>query len=157
MRGGRSSAYLPQSSAAVSLKPDTRPCCVSGCQSCHGKERGAGRQMHWNSSLTPQYDSELGLGQTVLTAISHAGVYLRAQPERRGLSQLAKPARESSVQIRLASLARGCGNRMRDPPGLRARSACEHLRSWERPSTRGSLPAPVLLDQFSWQPLLRTH
>ena len=45
-RDGRSSGYLPQSSAAVSLKPCIRPWCVSECQSCHGKERSAGRQMH---------------------------------------------------------------------------------------------------------------
>ena len=32
------------------------------------------------------------------------------------------------------------------------RSACEHLRSEERPSARRSLPAPVLLDDFRWQP-----
>ena len=37
--------YLPQSSAAVSLKPDTLQCCVSWFAACHEKERGAGRQM----------------------------------------------------------------------------------------------------------------
>ena len=65
VRGGRSSGYFPQSSAAVSLKPDGRPWCVSGCQSCHGKERTC-----WTTDtvcrldphLTPQYDSELDLG-----------------------------------------------------------------------------------------------
>ena len=46
VRGGRSSAYLPQSPAAVSLKPDTGLYCVSWCPTCHGKEKGAGRQMH---------------------------------------------------------------------------------------------------------------
>ena len=30
-------------------------------------------------------------------------------------------------------------------------SVCEHLRAGERPSARRSLPAPVLLDEFSWQ------
>ena len=59
--------------------------------------------------------------QTVPTEIPVTGDYLSAQAVRRGLSQSAKPARESPVPIRLASLAWNCGDRVHDPPGSRAR------------------------------------
>ena len=59
--------------------------------------------------------------QTVPTKVFAAGDYLCAQPRRRTLSQPAKPAGESSVQIRLASLARNFRDRMRDPPDSRPR------------------------------------
>ena len=58
--------------------------------------------------------------QTVPTEIPVTGDYLSAQAVRRGLSQSAKPARESPVPIRLASLAWNCGDRVHDPPGSRA-------------------------------------
>ena len=93
--------------------PDTRQCCVSWCPTCHGKERGAGRQTHgvaWTQvsprsaeakkiSALPRHSSSPQRGiqrrrQTVLTAISATGDNLRAQPIRS-----AKPTRVSSVQI----------------------------------------------------------
>ena len=50
----------------VSLKPDTRLFRHSGSQTCHGKEKGAGRQMQCvcrlDASFTPQYGSERALG-----------------------------------------------------------------------------------------------
>ena len=69
--------------------------------------------------------------KTVPTEISAAGDDLRAQPVRRGLSQPAKPSRESSVQTRLASLARGCRKRMRDPADSRVRclSSVQRVRT----------------------------
>ena len=59
--------------------------------------------------------------QTVLAEILVAGNYPHAQPVRRGLSQLARPTGEPSVQIRVASPARNFGDRMHDPPDSRAR------------------------------------
>ena len=82
-------------------------------------------------SVTPQYDSELYLGSPEASIpreeessegeIPVTGDYLRAQLVQRGLSQTAKPARESLVQIRLASHATDCGDRVHDLPGSRAR------------------------------------
>ena len=54
--------------------------------------------------------------QAAPTEIPVTGDYFRAQPVRRGLSQPAKPARESPVQIRLASPTRNVGDRVRDSP-----------------------------------------
>ena len=51
-------------------------------------------------------------------------------------------------QIRLASLARNCGDRVRDPPDSRTRC----LSSVQRVRTSQFLPAPVPLDEFSCQP-----
>ena len=139
VRKGRSPpASLPQSSAAVSLKPDIRPGCVSGCQSCQGKEVldsryivPIGLQSHsavrWCTVSRVSRDTDpprrgIQRGrQTVPTEIPVTEDYLSAQPVRRGLSQSAKPARESPVPIRLASVAWNCGDRMHDPPGSRAR------------------------------------
>ena len=71
-----------------------------------------------DSSFAPQYDSEQDHGspKALIPRDEESseedgpfpprfllqGDYLRAQPVRRGLSQPAEPARESSVQIRLA-------------------------------------------------------
>ena len=68
----------------------------------------------------------------------------------------AKPSRESSVQIRLALPARGCET---DWVILPVRELCfcpvQCARTIQlreaRPSARRSLPAPVLLDELSWQ------
>ena len=69
--------------------------------------------------------------QTVPTATSATKDYLRAQPIRGGLSQPAKPSRESSVQIRLALLARDCRNIMRNPFDTRTRclSSVQRVRT----------------------------
>ena len=137
-------------------------------------KRSAGRQMHcatwtpvslrnttvyWVSGLPRHRGIQRGR-QTVPTEIDVTGDDLPAPPVRRGLSQPAKPARESSVQIRLASLAKNCGDRMHDPPGSRARclSSVHCVRTaqcrgalGERSSARWPLPAPALLDEFRWQ------
>ena len=95
---GWSSGYLPQSSAAVSLKPDIRPWCVFRWQSCHVNERGAGRQSivplglqshfavrqrTWSrisrDTVSPRRGIQRGR-QTVPTEIPATGDCLRAQP-----------------------------------------------------------------------------
>ena len=84
----------------------------------------------WTLDLTPQYDSAPGLGspETLIPQEEESSEedrpflprfllqedYLRALGRTRGLSQPAKPARESPVQNRLASLARNCGDRVHD-------------------------------------------
>ena len=90
--------------------------------------------------------------QTFPTEIRLAGDYLRAQPVRRGLSQPAKLAGGSSVQIRLASLARNFGDRMHDPPDSRACcfSSVQSVRTAQSRETL--LGAMALLDDSRWQP-----
>ena len=56
-----------------------------------------------------------------------------------GLLQSAKPARESPVQMRLASLARNCGDRVHDPPSSRA-SCLSTVQHMPTSQTRGALP-----------------
>ena len=60
---------------------------------------------HLDSSLTPQYDSAPGLGspKTLILRDEESNERDRPRTARRGLSQPAKPARESLVQMRLAS------------------------------------------------------
>ena len=83
--------------------------------------------------------------QTVPTAISATGDFLRAQPVTRGVfPQPAKPSRESTVQIRLASLAWGCRNRMRDPPNSRVRCLSSAQRVRTSQIRRAPLGASVL-------------
>ena len=118
VRGGLSSGYLPQSSAAVSLKPDIRPWCVSGCQSCHGKERSAGRQMHC-AAWTP-----VSLRSTTANKISD-------------LPRYSSPATRNP-------LTRKCRDRIHDPPSSRARfpSSVQCVRTAQ---TRGAPPGAMVL------------
>ena len=147
VRGGRSSAYLPQSPAVLCLL------IVSPALKFHSSVRQrTGSRI--SRGTDPARRGTQRRRQTVPSAISAAGGYLRAQPVRGCLSQSAAPSGESSVQSRLALPARNCRNRMRDPPDSRPPvylrcSASEHPSSG---SARRSLPAPVLIDEFSWQP-----
>ena len=59
VRGGRSSGCLPQSFAAVSLKPDIRP---GANYAMEKKCWTADALCRLDPSLTPQYDSAPGLG-----------------------------------------------------------------------------------------------
>ena len=86
----------------------------------------------------------------VATKVFATGDYLRAL--RRALSQPAKPAGESSVQIRLASLARNFRGRMHESSGfgtsllsltaVRANS----LNQWSAPRAQWPLSMPVFLE-----------
>ena len=99
--------------------------------------------------------------QTVLAEILAAGDCLGAQPVRRGLSQLAKPAGESSVQIRLASLARGISETERLILPIRELvasprcSVCEQLKAGERSSAQWPLSVPALLDEAGSSAMVR--
>ena len=124
----------------------------------------------WDANFSPQCGSDPALGspealisprrgiqrrrQIVPTAISVTEEKFSLTAHTRGLSQSATPSGESSVQIRLALLARSCRNRMFDPTESKTRcpSSVQRVRTSqfrERPSTRRSLPVPVLLDKFS--------
>ena len=115
--------------------------------------------------------------QTVPAAIPVTGDYFRAQPVRGGLSQPAKLTREFPVLVRLASLARNCGDRLHDPPGSRARclSSVQCVRTAQcrrallgaivpvGPSASRRIPLAVRFSALVWelehsrQPLLRAH
>ena len=162
MRKGRSSGYLPQSSAAVSFKPDIRLECVSWCQSCHGKERGAGRQIHC-ATWTPVYDSEPGLGspETLIPRDDESRFLLQeiifAHSPYEGVFHN-RPSLQGNLLCRSDWLRlRGIAKTecvilpVREPAAFLPCSVREHLRAGRRTSARRSLLAPVLLDEFSWQ------
>ena len=112
VRGGRSSGYLPHSSAAVSLNPDIRPWCVSACHLCRGNEGSAGRQMHCVASTpspTPRYDSELDRSPDALIRRDEDRPFLPRFLLQENI--FARTAREFPVQIRLASPTRDRGVR----------------------------------------------
>ena len=95
--------------------------------------------------------------QTVPTAISAARDYLCAQPIRGFLSN--QPRLQGDLLCRAGWLclrgiaATECAilpiRELADYPWC---SACEHPSLGERSSARRSLPVPVLIDEFSWQP-----
>ena len=122
-----------------------------------------------DSSLTAQYDSELGLGppeatdpprrgiqrgrQTNPTKIFATGEYLCAQPIRRALSQPAKPAGIFLCRLEWLRL-RGISERKHDPPD--SRPCCFHSLQCA-PSAQSSgaqwpLLIQVLLDDSRRRP-----
>ena len=120
-------------------------------QACHGKEKGAGRQMQcvaWTQvslhssapnriSDLPRHSSPATRNPVKTTDRSFQPRFLLQEiifahsPHEEGLSQSAKPSGESSAQIRLALPARNCRNRMRDPPdsGTRCLSSEQRVRT----------------------------
>ena len=111
-----------------------------------------------DSSFAPQYGSEQDLGSPEALILQDEESSEENRPflprfllqeiifahsPYEGLLQSAKPARESPVQIRLASLERNCGDRMHDPPSSRARclSSVQHMRTSQESSHRRVSPA----------------
>ena len=110
-------------------------------QQCYGKEKRCWTADAWcrlDSSFKPQFGSEQDLEspEAFIPRDEESSEDDRPFPPRFLLQEIIfvhspyegvshnRPclrSRESSVQIRLASLARGCRNRMRDPPITRTR------------------------------------
>ena len=147
---------------------------ASGCQSCHGKERGAGRQMHC-ATRTP-----VPLRSTTMYRVS--GLSRHSSPEPRNperktnrpyldccyMRKTSRTARTNGVFHNRPSLQ---GNLLRRSEWLRLqgiaetdcmilpvrglaafppRTVSEQLKAGER-SAPWSLPTPELLDDFRWQ------
>ena len=129
--GDRSSGCVSQSKVAVSLKPDIRPWCVSGCQSCHGKARTADAMCRLDAPGLGSPETRIPRGEesseedrpsspAKTTDRSHRDFFYKRLSSRTARTK-GPFTWESSVQIRLASLSRNFRDRMRDPPGSRAR------------------------------------
>ena len=157
VRQGWSPGYPPQSSPAVSLKPDIRPWCVSGCQSCHGKERGAERQTHC-AAWTP-----VSLRSTTVQRVS--GLPRHESPEPRNPARKSDRSYRDSCNRRLSSrTARTKGSfttgqackgiffadqtgfackelRVRELAAFPRCSVCEQLKARSAPRRNGPCPS----------------